>query len=164
MIFPTDEQAQDSLSENAAHHFTTHRFYKAGGTAPLLVVLVVVLWRHLQVDWGVRPLGELGVICVPGALAHRHLAARDALPVRVVHADERGVVRGLVFTGRRGRGSGPGAGGASRGEAVGSAGVQACYGHHLEKIRSGELNTPELRDANVFYWRGHKKKTFCGAE
>lgn len=90
-------------------------------------------------DWGVCPLGELGVVRVPGALAHRHLAARNALPVRVVHADERGVVRGLVFTGRRGRGSGPGAGGASRGEAVGSAGVQACYGHHLEKIRNRKL-------------------------
>lgn len=44
-------------------------------------------------DWGVRPLGELGVVCVPGALAHRHLAARGALSMWVVHTDERGVVR-----------------------------------------------------------------------
>lgn len=100
-------------------------------------------------DWGVGPLGELGVVCVPGALAHRHLAAADALPVRVVHSDERGVVWGLVFTGRRGRGSGPGAGGASRGEAVGSAGVQACYGHHLETSAMEKLNTPEL-PSNAF--------------
>lgn len=112
-------------------------------------------------DWGVHPLRELGVVCVPGALAHRHLAARDALPVRVVHADKRGVVRGLVFTGRRGRGSGPGAGGASRGEAVGSAGVQACYGHHLQKIRNGKLNTLELRNLNVFYWRDQNNKNFA---
>lgn len=71
------------------------------------------------------------VVCVPRALAHRHLAAGSALPVLVVHADEGGVVRRLVFTRWGGRRSGPGAGGACRGEAVGSAGVQACYSHNL---------------------------------
>lgn len=109
----------------------THRFHKAGGTASLLVVLVMVLRWHLQVDRRVRPLGELRVVCVPGALAHRHLAASSAPPVWVVHTDKRGVVWWLVFTGRGGRGSGPGASGAGRGEAVGSAGVQACYSHNL---------------------------------
>ena len=109
----------------------THRFHKAGGTASLLVVLVVVLRWHLQVDRRVRPLGELGVVRVPGALTHWHLAAGCAPPLWMVHTDERSVVRWLVFTGRGGRGCGPGAGGAGRGEAVGSAGVQACYSHNL---------------------------------
>lgn len=43
-------------------------------------------------DGRVRPLGELRVIVVPGALAHRHLTASSTLSVRVVHTDERGVV------------------------------------------------------------------------
>lgn len=52
----------------------------------------MVLGRYLQVDRRVRPLGELVVVCVPRALAHRHLAASSTLPVLVVHTDERGVV------------------------------------------------------------------------
>lgn len=113
----------------------THRFHKTSGAASLLVVLVMVLRWHLQVYRWICPLGELWVICVPGALAHRHLAASNALPVWVVHTDERGVIWRLVFTGRGGRGSGPGPGGTGRGEAVGSAGVQACYSHNLSQER-----------------------------
>lgn len=82
-------------------------------------------------DRRVHPLGVLGVVCVPGALEHGHLAAGGAPPVRAVHADERGVVRRLLFTGWGGRGRGPGAGGAGRGEAMSPAGVQACYSHDL---------------------------------
>lgn len=110
---------------------STHCFDQAGGAASLLVELAVVLRGHLQVDGGIRPVGELGVVRVPRALAHRHLAAGGAPPVRVLHTNERSVVRRLVFTGRGGGWSGPGAGGAGRREAVGSAGVQACYSHNL---------------------------------
>lgn len=91
----------------------------------------MVLRWDLQVDGGVRPVGEVGVVRVPGALAHRHLAAGGALPVWVLHANERRVVRRLVLAGRGGRRSGPGAGGAGGRESVGSAGVQACYSHDL---------------------------------
>lgn len=91
----------------------------------------MVLRWNLQVHGRIRPVRELGVVRVPRALAHRHVAAGGALPAWVFHTNERCVVRRLVFTGRGGRWGGPGAGGAGRREAVGSAGVQAGYSHHL---------------------------------
>lgn len=127
-----DSIVRDISDPNSASHYPqTHGFHQAGGAAPLLVILVTVLQGHLQVDRGEGPLGVFGVIRVPGALVHRHLAAADALPVRVVHTDQRGVVRRLVLTGRCGGWRSPGAGGAGRGETVGPAGVQACYSHDL---------------------------------
>lgn len=120
----------------------THCFDQTGGAASLLVELAVVLRWHLQMEGGIRPVGELGVVRVPGAFAHRHLAAGGALPVGLLHANERRVVRGLVFTGRCGGRSGPGAGGAGGREAVGSAGVQACYSHDLGG--SAQVNVAHL--------------------
>lgn len=81
----------------------------------------MVLRWHLQVKWGVDLLGELWVVCVPGALSDRHLAAGHALPVGVVHTDQRGVVWGLLFTGWGSGRGGPGSCGACWGEAVGYA-------------------------------------------
>lgn len=132
----TFERENQRISELLWRHHCglygqTHCFNQTGGTASLLVELAVVLRWHLQVDGWIRPEGEIRVVCVPGALAHRHLAAAAVLPVEVLHADERGVVRGLVITGRGGGRGGPGTCGAGRREAVGSAGVQACYGHDL---------------------------------
>lgn len=91
----------------------------------------MVLWWHLQVKWGVDPLGKLWIICIPGALSNRHLAARYTLPVGVVHTNQGRVVWGLFFTGGGSGRSGPGACGAGRGEAMGYARVQSCYSHHL---------------------------------
>lgn len=122
----------------------------------------MVLKWHLQVDRWVRPLGEFGVVCVPGALAHWHLAAGSTLPVRVVHTNERSVVRWLIFTGRGGRRSGPGAGGACWGDAVGSAGVKACYSHNLinQERRSAKFvhshTTDRKRSAQIFIFKNEE--------
>lgn len=107
----------------------------------------MVLRRNLQVHRWVRSLGELGIVCVPGALAHRHLATNNTLPVWVFHTYERGVVWWLVFTGRCGRGCGPRTGGAGWGEAMGSARVQPCYSHNLMGEEGG-------------FWRWNTKVTW----
>lgn len=87
-----------------------------------------------QAGWCESPIGDIGLICVPGTAVEGWQAAIDLVQrFRAVHLDQGSVAWGPIPVWRGGWRGGPGPGGVTRRVLLGFTGIEACYGHDLRR-------------------------------